>query len=139
MIDPMGQARNITGSGAGNATTYATPPTGKRWLVLYGQIKVVCDATVASRTATLEIVDSSNNTITKFSYPTTASTASQTHNFYLMPSTHNQNCSTNGNGQIGLGSGFYLCGGDKLKIAITSGVAGDAMTYSFRVIEMPDY
>lgn len=134
-----GQIKDVTlGATAGNSAGYITSPTGKKYLVLYGQAKCVNDATVANRYILTEIVDSTNAVIFRFPTASTALTASQTNYNYYYCGNYANNISTSGLCGIWLGSGIWLGDGDKIKFSVNGGVAGDVLTAWFKVMEFPE-
>ena len=129
-----GQVKTKTGSCAGNATISLSPGAGRKWLVIYGWIKIVCDATVANRNTILQITTSGGTDLT---YVATSPnvTASNSYTWRLIP--------ISGYVTVTIQPGIFtnnvmvVNGTDKLYITTAAGVAGDAVTCSITVIELP--
>ena len=130
-----GQIRTLTGTGAGNANISISPGAYKKWKLMYGFIKIVCDATVANRTVKFRVADASNVILTN-TMLSGAVTASATLSVYV-EGAPSQYMATVTNESTGMVKEFIVQGTDKFYISITNGVAGDVVTYNLRVIELP--
>ncbi len=132
---PGGYLKTVTVSAtAGNVVTDKSPGTGKRWVILYGQIQLVCDATIASRAIRTQLTDGSD--ILTEIHQTTSITASQTRTLNYAPGGYNSEDISAANDYVtSLGTMAIIEGDDQLRITIGSGVAGDSYSGRFRVLE----
>ena len=132
---PGGYLKTITISATpGNEVSNKSPGTGKRWVILYGQIQLVCDATIASRAIRTQLTDGSN-VLTEI-HQTPAITASQTRTLSYAPGGYNSEDISAANDYVtSLGTMAIIEGDDQLRITIGSGVVGDSYLGRFRVLE----
>lgn len=124
-----------TATGAGNAIVAISPGTGKRWVVLFGYAKMVCDATVANRQMNLKTDDGSTENF-DYGLHTTVITASQTKYVGIQGRERTPKTITEtyiGEWDIGM---MVLEGADRLLLtAATGGVAGDVQSLRVTVLE----
>lgn len=132
---PGGELKTITiAATAGNVVTNKSPGARKRWILQYGIVTLVTDATVANRVIKTEITDGTN-ILTQFQQ-TPNITASLTRALVY-------NDMRNDNADIPSGSicmvtieGKIIEGADQLRITVDAGVAGDSYSGYIRVLEL---
>ena len=134
-IFPGGKRRIIKiAATAGNVITNLSPGSGKRWLVLFGDLTLVCDATVATRYMQLSTTDGTNLTQ---SFPGLAPVASETKNIsYNQTVEHLTAVAVTADAHVAIGNNIILEGADQLRITINAGVAGDSYSGFFVVLEV---
>lgn len=121
----------------GNVATTLSPGTYRKWKVLYGRIKLICDATVANRQIVVAITDSGGNYLTGY-IRTGNITASATDYETLYPDY--ENVATGAVDDAGhkiRSDNWVICGTDRLRITITAGVAGDQYSGYIKIVELP--
>lgn len=122
---------------AGNVVTNLSPGAHVRWIVLWGKITLVADATAANRYFTYVLTDGTNVTF-DLPYVSSAITAGQTKAMVLTNYwTKDGNMGTpNIHCLVALPNPCILEGNDQLRITITSGQAGDSYSGFVVVLEM---
>lgn len=122
---------------AGNVATNLSPTAGYRWEILYGEITLVNDATVANRSVYIEPQLSTGTEVTAGFYNTTAYTAGQTRRIkfgqHLDRIIDISILNTNSFASI---KGWVIEGTDRLNITINNGQAGDSYSGSVTVYEI---
>lgn len=131
-----GRLKTITiAATAGNVVSNSSPGTGKRWLVLYGRITVVSDATAANRYPQTYLTDGTNQLVS-LGRNSTAFTASETKVLsYRSGSGTGINVTVN-HALVTLPVPCVLEGADQFRISILGGVAGDSFSGFLRVLEV---
>lgn len=115
---------------AGNVATTLTIPTLQpntaSQQLLYGQIVLSTDGTVADRRVVLQVLDTSDNVIIDFhsGAVVAASQTSQHHEF--MQGIYRETSFVGAALQVPISAGLELKQGWKLKVTVTSGVSGDS-------------
>lgn len=136
-----GQAKQIVVTAtAGNVVTNLTPATGRRWLILRGEIYLSCDVTVANRRIIIQITDGTN-IVETFAYSNIVIASGQgTLDFGEGLTLAN----SAGFGQISTDIGYigiqpiFLANVEQFRISINAGVAGDAYSARIEVLEAPN-
>ena len=132
---PGGQLKTITiAATAGNVVTDKTPGPRKRWVLLYGRVTLVLDATVADRYLDLQITDGTN-ILDGGLRNNVAFTASQTR-FVSFANYQGAGLNQNINDHARFQFGGILEGADQLRVKVASGVAGDSYSGFIRVLEL---
>ena len=131
---PGGTLKTITiAATAGNVITNKSPGAGKRWVVLYGNVVLVTDATVADRRINSIITDGTNTLVLLPTTNVIAASLTRTVDFFhglvLSGAVLQGNFAWSAEGMI-------LEGADQFRISITSGVAGDSYSGRMRVLEI---
>jgi len=122
---------------AGNVVTNLSPGANKRWIVLYGRINLTTDATVADRYIVLSIRDSSGNVLAGLARNDTAITASSSGTLDISTARLLSGADTAGVPTVGIGT-FVIDQTDVLRIAISSGQAGDSYSGYVVVLEIEE-
>lgn len=112
---------------AGNVVTDFTAPSNKAYELLYGQVVLTTNATVANRRVILSVV-SGSDTIIDFhaGAVVTASSTSQHHEF--MQGIFRETSFVGNALQVPFGQSTIIQEGWKFRITIENGVAGDSYT-----------
>lgn len=119
---------------AGNVVTNLSPPDGRRWIVLFGRLTIVCDANAANRQFALALTDGTN---VLFNYPSSpVMTANETKSLGLISDHTTWGTFTEKDKAI-LGIGKVVIEkDDQLRITIDNGLAGDSYSGFVRVLEV---
>lgn len=124
---------------AGNATASLASTAYKKYLIIYGRITLVCDATVANRYIIVNIQNSGGTvTYRRLLTNATAITASQTRSISYVDESTNRQGESSDLADIGLGQWCVIASTDKIVISVYGGVAGDSYSGAFKYIELPD-
>lgn len=129
-----GRAKDIISEvTAGNVVLNISPGAGYRWLLLYGQITLICDATAVVRTIRPRITTPLGGILAYL--PMGANAAENTTNILSMhPTYEGVGIQAQINAHMGLGE-IIINGTNRFTILINSGVAGDAYTVYLTVLE----
>lgn len=113
---------------AGNAGYTYTAPQNSRVKLLYGQVSLTTDATVANRRVEISIKDADGNTVIDFhaGAVVAASQTAQHHEF--MQGIYRETSFVGGALQVPIGADLELQEGWSVNVAIDAGVAGDSYT-----------
>jgi len=124
---------------AGNVVTNKSPGTGKRWYILYGEITLINDATVADRNVYISLTDGTNE-LTALGRNQTAYTAGQTRTIYLVPMYATDQDWAWLSATLGsagsVSPNAIIEGADQIRITIGNGQAGDSYSGHIRVLEL---
>lgn len=119
---------------AGNASYTLTCPAGKKWVLLCGLLKLVADATVATRNWTV-YVDKGAGTREKARFATNWNvTASQTRHLHIG---HKTSEIVTNDGDCLLDMPVIMEAGDRIIVEQASGgQVGDKISYNFNILEV---
>ena len=120
---------------AGDVVTNLSPGSGKRWLVLYGMVTIVCNGTAANREVKAVITDGTS-VIMNLGFNATAFTAGQTRIMLYMAGGGTGNSDEFTNVMTRLPQLCILEAADQLRITVAAGVAGDSYSGYFVVMEI---
>lgn len=122
---------------AGNVSKdFTSEFTGnKPWQILYGQVVLTTDATVANRRVLLKILDSTGAVVfdTHAGAVVAASATAQHHEF--LQGIYRETSFVGSALQVPIGHDFIIPAGWTLRISIENGVAGDSYTAQFMAVE----
>jgi len=125
---------------AGNVATSLSPGIGKRWLVLRGQVKLTCDATVANRIVSMYKTDTSSTYAVNLWFSeaivATVILIAIFAEFLYKSATGNLGASTGATMEYYGVQPFIVSGTDKLVINVGAGVAGDSYIGNIDVLEI---
>lgn len=122
---------------AGNASTTFTVPNHKRWKVLYAQMVLTTDATVANRQVRMRLLDSSS-TLVFDAHAGTVQTASATSQHYeFMQGVYRETSFIDSALQVPIPIDSYLQQKQKVQFTVSAGVAGDSYSIYLVVMELP--
>jgi len=124
----------IIASTAGNVITNKTPGLGKRWIILYGRIRLANDATVVDRFVFMSLTDGTN--ILTLTPASTAITASQTKAISYNTSVEGINEQASDGVHLAIGKGYIIEGIDQMRFEASNGVVGDSYSGYMRVLEL---
>lgn len=132
---PAGKLIRKTATVNGNVNTEIECPTGKRWLLLSYFHTLVCDGTAANRTIQT-LIETTADLVCQGLGESQVLTASETNwiqGFFNSPE--------HGSGarlydSISFGYPVFICDGEQLQVSVENGVAGDQLTYHFRLLEI---
>ena len=118
---------------AGDQDAYITIGNRKRARLIFGHITLTCDGTVANRVIRLS-VDDGVDLLTRFLYSPSI-TASQTKTVNYNDAQESEGSFSGHNYNLSLGPNVILDAGDRIKIEIDGGVAGDSYSGVFRFLQ----
>lgn len=119
---------------AGNIVTNLTAGTNKRWLILYGRVTLVADATVANRYIEHKITDGTN-VLMEGNVNSTAITAGQTRTNNYGLYTNGTASGSNDTWQISFIHDMLIEKAMQLRFKIAGGQAGDSYSGYIVVLE----
>lgn len=121
---------------AGNVDTDHVVPSGAQRKVLYGQVTLTTDATVANRRVVLQVLDDTDAVIydTHAGAVVAASAADQHHEF--MQGIFRETSFIGNALQVPIGADMVMIEGWTLRITIENAVAGDSYTSTFVVSDI---
>ena len=113
---------------AGNVNTDFLVPAASAYRILYGQIVLTTDATVANRRVLVQSIDSDSNVVfdTHAGAVVAASQTSQHHE--IMQGIYRETSFIGSSLQVPIPIDFVLDAGWSLRVSIENGVAGDSYT-----------
>lgn len=116
---------------AGNVATTLTSSDSQLKKVLYGQVVLTTDATVANRRVILSILDEAGDVVIDLhaAAVVAASTSSQHHEF--LQGIYRETSFIGGAIQVPIPTDCLVPPGYSLKVSIENGVAGDSYNYAF--------
>jgi hypothetical protein len=120
---------------AGNVNSTHTVPDNMAWELLYGQVSLTTDATVANRRVQIAVLDASDNVITDYhaGAVVTASLSNQHHE--LMQGVFRETTFVGSALQVPIGMDLIAQQGWKIRVSIDAGVAGDSYNVKLVVKE----
>ena len=118
---------------AGDEDAYITIGNRKRARLIFGHITLVANGTVANRVIRLS-VDDGADLLTRFLYSPSI-TAGQTKTANYNDAEESEGAWSGHNYNLKLGSNVILDAGDRLRIEIDGGVAGDSYSGVFRFLQ----
>ena len=121
------------GATAGNVDRSFTPRTGKNMQVIYGQVVLTTDATVANRRVILQVLDDDSNVVVDMhsGAVVTASSTNQHHEF--MQGIYRETSFIGDAIQVPIPMQCVIPSTWSLNITIENGQAGDSYTCEFLV------
>lgn len=128
-----------SGAKAGNVNYEVVTPTGFGFYkILYGQVALTTDATVANRRVIIAVYDDTSPTpVLQFDIHAgavvTASLTDQHHE--LMPGIYRETAFVGDALQVSIPRKFIVPGGWKIRVSISAGVAGDSYTANLLIEE----
>ena len=120
---------------AGNANADITAPDDIMYKVLYGQIVLVTDATVANRRVLIQVIDASSNVIFDV-HAGAVQAASLTYHYEAMQGVYRETSVAGLALQFPMPKDFIIPEGYSLRIDVENGVAGDSYTGDFIIDEV---
>lgn len=119
------------GATAGNATKTWTVDTGDKKRILYGNVTLTTDATVANRYVVVQVLDENSNVVTAFhsGAPVAASATSQQHDF--LQGVFRETSFVDSSVHVPFATECVIPEGWGVKVSISGGVAGDSFTARF--------
>jgi hypothetical protein len=134
---PGGKLLNLAvAATAGNVATNKSPGAGKRWVILYGRITIVCDGNAADRAVIFAKKNAAGTQLDPGAHNATNYTAGQTRtiafdNSFIGDEKDNDLFS---NSVVTFGG--IVEGTDNLNITVSGGLAGDSYSGNMRVLEL---
>ena len=130
---PAGELITESVSTGGDVTTDISPGTRKNYQLLYGNCRLITDATVANRYLILEVLDSSGNKLLSPLVSSPAITASQSKDLNVCTNwSAGYGSPTAADYTVSVGSWILLQGSDVFRVRCHAGVAGDSIAGYFR-------
>ena len=130
---PAGQLLTESVSTAGDVVTDISPGDYKNYQLLYGNVRLITDATVVNRYLILEILDDSGNKLLSPLVSSPAIPASTTKDLNICTNwSAAYGAPTAADYMVAVGSWILIQGSDVFRIRTHAGVAGDSITGYFR-------
>lgn len=127
----------IISATAGDVITDLTPGAGKRWLILYGKITLINEASAGNRNIYFLFTDAANNVLmTSLASANIAISATSSLHIGISNAAGITGAISLAGTYIALGSNAYVDGTNKIRVVISSGVAGDSYSGRIKVLEI---
>lgn len=121
---------------AGNTNVDFVAPSGKQYIVQYGEVIVTANGTVANRTVRVGVYDDAGTPAEFYDvHSGLAVTAGQTIHHQLMPGTYRETAAIDNSVQLPMGAKLIVLPGWRLRVSLVNGVAGDNISCKFMVDE----